>query len=84
MKTNKVGKEKCFSSSCSDRSIRAGVMVILGALALGWLAPTVALADLTPIPLTLQPILINGSPGQQIDPYIDGNIASYSNQAATW
>lgn len=82
MKTNKVGKEKCFSSSCSDRSIRAGVMVILGALALGWLAPTVALADLTPIPLTLQPILINGSPGQQIDPYIDGNIASYSNQAA--
>jgi len=80
MKTN--GKQKCFSLSGSGRLSRAGVKVVLSALVFGWLAPTVALADLTPIPLTLQPITINNSPGQQIDPHIDGNIAAYSNQAA--
>ena len=42
----------------------------------------VHVTGIQPLPAPLIAVVINSSPGQQIDPHIDGDIATYSNQAA--
>jgi hypothetical protein len=38
-------------------------------------------AGVQPLPAPLVPVVINNSPGHQIDPHVNGDIAAYSNQA---
>ena len=75
MQANEAGRDKGSTSGRSGLVPR--VVAALAALAIGWLAPAMAQ---TPIPLPVTPVsvLINSSPGQQVDPHVDGDIASYS------